>query len=151
MRNLHCLLSLVISFLLISDISAKALTSRYAALTNGTGAKQRRRRGTSGKLQNIQLAIFTDRSTTLITFAQDLCQRKDQGVIITKFQISLRLCSAEISRRTSLQNRPGFRNQLVVVWFQKTRLVGDQELDRGNGEFSGALPQPRDLGSELCH
>ena len=115
---MHRLLSLVISFPLISDISAKGLTSRYAALTNRTGAKQRRRRGTSGKLQNIQLAIFTDRSTTLITFAQDLCQRKDQGVIITKFQISLRLCSAEISRRTSLQNRPGFRNQLWWCGFR---------------------------------
>ena len=115
---MHRLLSLVISFPLISDISAKGLPSRYAALTNRTGAKQRRRRGTSGKLQNIQLAIFTDRSTTLITFAQDLCQRKDQGVIITKFQISLRLCSAEISRRTSLQNRPGFRNQLWWYGFR---------------------------------
>ena len=115
MKNLHRLLSLVISFLLISDISAKGLTSRYAALTNGTGAKQRRRRGTSGKLQNIQLAIFTDRSTATIIFAQDLCPRKDNEVTITKLQISLQLCPAEISRRTSLQNRPGFGNQLVVV------------------------------------
>lgn len=45
-------------------VRAKGLASRYAALKNGKGRRRRRRRkrANGGEVQNIQLAIFTDRS-----------------------------------------------------------------------------------------
>ena len=72
--------------------SAKALASRHAALQDGEEVT-RRKRGSGDEVQNIQLAIFTDRSyiPSLLKTARD---KAAKGVIF------LKLCAVHPSLRS---------------------------------------------------
>ena len=73
-------------------VSAKGLASRYAALQDGEEVS-RRKRGSGEEVQNIQLAIFTDRSyiPSLLKTARD---KAAKGVIF------LKLCAVHPSLRS---------------------------------------------------
>ena len=81
-------------------VSAKGLASRYAALKDGEGRRRRRRRkrrANGGEMQqNIQLAIFTDRSC-IPPLVSTAVRAK-----AAEWMIFLKLCAAHISGPSSI-------------------------------------------------
>ena len=76
-------------------VSAKGLASRYAALKDGEGRRRRRRANGGEMQQNIQLAIFTDRSCIPPLVSTAVRAKAAEWVIF------LKLCAAHISGPSS--------------------------------------------------